>query len=135
MSSEAAPHDVDAFVGARIRSLRLAGKVSQEALASALGLSFQQVQKYEKGKNRVSASKLFEIAGALDVPVAELFPSREGGDPAAAELRVLDAEILRSVSAVPEIAQVHRLPGQARRAIGALIAVFLHGLDEATDAA
>jgi transcriptional regulator with XRE-family HTH domain len=67
----------DRHIGARIRALRLETGTSQEALASAIGVSFQQVQKYEKGVNRVAASTLMDIARALGVGVEALYP-REG---------------------------------------------------------
>src|ERR1700749_3490946 len=69
----AGPNPVDRHVGARIRMRRRIQGVSQEKLADALGLTFQQVQKYERGANRVSASKLYEIAAALKAPVAYFF--------------------------------------------------------------
>jgi transcriptional regulator with XRE-family HTH domain len=68
-----APNPVDLHVGARIRMRRRMQAVSQEKLAEALGLTFQQVQKYERGANRVSASKLYEIAAALKTPIAYFF--------------------------------------------------------------
>ncbi|MGH6957704.1 MAG: helix-turn-helix domain-containing protein [Caulobacteraceae bacterium] len=68
-----APNPVDLHVGARIRLRRRLQGVSQDALAEALGLTFQQVQKYERGANRVSASKLYEIAAALRAPVSYFF--------------------------------------------------------------
>jgi len=64
---------IDIAVGARIRLLRKVRGLSQQALAEAAGVTFQQIQKYERGANRVSASMLARIAKALDVPVAELF--------------------------------------------------------------
>ncbi|HZZ36490.1 MAG TPA: helix-turn-helix transcriptional regulator [Caulobacteraceae bacterium] len=67
------PNPVDLHVGARVRMRRRLAGVSQEKLAEALGLTFQQVQKYERGANRVSASKLYEIAAALQTPVAFFF--------------------------------------------------------------
>ena len=66
-------HPVDRLVGRRVRLLRKCQGMSQTELANAIGLTFQQVQKYEKGTNRISASKLFEIAQALNVEVAALF--------------------------------------------------------------
>ena len=68
-----APHTVDVHVGARIRLRRRLLGMSQERLADALGLTFQQVQKYERGANRVSASKLFEIARTLQTPIEFFF--------------------------------------------------------------
>ncbi|MFI4974274.1 MAG: helix-turn-helix domain-containing protein [Caulobacterales bacterium] len=67
------PNPVDLHVGARIRMRRRLRGVSQEKLADALGLTFQQIQKYERGANRVSASKLYEIASTLQTPVAYFF--------------------------------------------------------------
>ena len=67
------PDPVDVHVGARIRTRRLLLGMNQETLANALGLTFQQVQKYEGGANRVSASRLAEIAEVLGVPIAYFF--------------------------------------------------------------
>ncbi|PHY20905.1 helix-turn-helix domain-containing protein [Caulobacter sp. BP25] len=73
------PEPVDKHVGARIRLRRKLLGLSQTHLGDALGLTFQQVQKYERGDNRVSASKLYDTAKALQVPIAYFF---EGlGDP------------------------------------------------------
>lgn len=87
------PNPVDVYVGGRIRMRRRTLGVSQERLADDLRLTFQQVQKYERGANRVSASKLYEIARSLSIPVAYFF---EGlSDPtAAAEADDRAAEIL-----------------------------------------
>jgi transcriptional regulator with XRE-family HTH domain len=67
------PTSVDAQVGASIRAHRLMAKMSQEALAQRLGVTFQQVQKYEKGTNRVGAGRLPLIAETFNVPVGSLF--------------------------------------------------------------
>ncbi len=67
------PHPVDFRVGARVRRARLALEMSQEQLADKLGLTFQQVQKYEKGKNRISCSRLVEISAALERPIPWFF--------------------------------------------------------------
>ena len=74
---------VDIHVGAQVRARRKTLGVSQEALGDALGLTFQQVQKYERGANRVSASKLFAIAKTLQVPVSYFFDGLE--DPVTGE--------------------------------------------------
>ncbi|HEY0122523.1 MAG TPA: helix-turn-helix transcriptional regulator [Rhizobium sp.] len=66
-------HPVDMYVGQQIRLARKKQRMSQEALAKCIGLTFQQIQKYEIGTNRVSASKLFEIATALQRPVSYFF--------------------------------------------------------------
>ncbi len=67
------PNPVDIHVGSRIRMRRRVMGLSQDDLASQLGLTFQQVQKYERGTNRVSASKLFGIAVVLQAPVSYFF--------------------------------------------------------------
>ncbi|MCX8666962.1 helix-turn-helix transcriptional regulator [Acetobacteraceae bacterium B3987] len=69
---------VDAHVGRRIRLLRGLRKYSQEKLAKALGITFQQVQKYERGANRVGAGRLYELAQILEVPVGFFFDELEG---------------------------------------------------------
>jgi transcriptional regulator with XRE-family HTH domain len=65
---------VDAYIGARIRERRHDLEMSQHALAKALGITFQQIQKYENGTNRISAARLFEICKALKVPLSSMFP-------------------------------------------------------------
>lgn len=77
MSEEHVPHAVDLHVGAKIRIRRKELGISQERLADTLGLTFQQVQKYERGANRVSASKLYEIAGTLQVELGYFFQGLE----------------------------------------------------------
>lgn len=72
------PHPVDKSVGLNIRRVRRERRLSQEALAAAIGLTFQQLQKYERGTNRVSCSRLCEIAQALRVEPADLLPEIEG---------------------------------------------------------
>ncbi|MBB3286497.1 MULTISPECIES: helix-turn-helix transcriptional regulator [Rhizobium] len=67
------PNPIDAYVGSRVRTRRLMLGMSQERLAEQIGVTFQQVQKYEKGTNRIGASRLQAIAGVLAVPVAFFF--------------------------------------------------------------
>lgn len=66
-------HPVDVIVGKRIRLRRSALSISQTELAERLGLTFQQIQKYERGSNRVSCSRLVELSKALDVPIVYFF--------------------------------------------------------------
>ena len=73
------PDAVDLHVGRAIRERRRAMGLSQEALGDALDLTFQQVQKYERGMNRVSASKLFKIARALRCQAGDFFPATDHG--------------------------------------------------------
>ena len=70
------PHPVDIMVGKRVRLRRLQLSLSQTELAQKLGLTFQQVQKYEKGTNRVSCSRLSEISEVLDVPITFFFSEK-----------------------------------------------------------
>ncbi len=74
--STKAPNPVDKYVGSRVRMRRIMLGMSQEKLGEALGLTFQQVQKYEKGTHRVGASRIQQISEILQVPVSFLF---EGG--------------------------------------------------------
>jgi transcriptional regulator with XRE-family HTH domain len=67
------PDPLDAMVGAKIRVFRIHRKISQTDLAEQIGVTFQQVQKYEKGTNRVGASRLARIAAVLDISVGDLF--------------------------------------------------------------
>ena len=71
--STKAPNPVDKYVGSRVRMRRIMLGMSQEKLGEALGLTFQQVQKYEKGTNRVGASRIQQISEILQVPVSFLF--------------------------------------------------------------
>jgi transcriptional regulator with XRE-family HTH domain len=68
-----APNPIDKHVGSRVRMRRMMLSMSQEKLGDALGLTFQQVQKYEKGTNRIGASRLQQIANILQVPVSFFF--------------------------------------------------------------
>ncbi len=67
------PHPTDVHVGRKVREARAARSMSQEQLGKKLGISFQQVQKYEKGTNRIGASRLYEISQHLQTPVSYFF--------------------------------------------------------------
>ena len=115
--AQRSPNPVDLHVGGRVRMRRKVLGVSQERLAEALGLTFQQVQKYERGANRVSASKLYEIARFLSAPIAYFFeglsdPAAPGGagvDDSGAEQFVheflMTPEGLELAAAFPKIAR------------------------------
>jgi len=103
---EALADPIDVAVGARIRLLRKLRGLSQQALAESAGVTFQQIQKYERGSNRVSASMLSRIAGALDTPVAEMFGEAGSASGAIDEVSALLAEpgaleLLRAYTALP----------------------------------
>ena len=74
--------DIDRIVGVRIRTLRKAKGLSQTELGAAAGVTFQQIQKYETGKNRVVAGRLQEFANVLGVPLSALFGEAESTDQA-----------------------------------------------------
>ena len=82
------PKSVDIVVGKRVRLRRVAIKMSQQELAKALGITFQQVQKYEKGANRIGASRLQQISHSLQVPVSFFFE----GAPDMTGLSILSAD-------------------------------------------
>ena len=104
-TGEASIDPVDEAVGARIRLLRKRRKISQEELGKAIGVTFQQVQKYENGKNRVGASRLHLVAIALDVPISELFDGTSGtsGTSRAAKSVAFDPQALRFAEAFVKI--------------------------------
>lgn len=80
MSDKKAPNDIDRHVGSRVRMRRMLIGMSQEKLGEALGLTFQQVQKYEKGTNRISASRLQQIASSLGVTIDYLYGGSESSE-------------------------------------------------------
>jgi transcriptional regulator with XRE-family HTH domain len=92
--TEEGPDPIDRYVGGRIRGRRLGLRVSQTKLGQAIGVTFQQIQKYESGTNRVGASNLFRIAKALAVEVSFFFdglPSEERLDTGALSYGLADA--------------------------------------------
>ncbi|GAW41664.1 anaerobic benzoate catabolism transcriptional regulator [Brevundimonas sp. SH203] len=90
-----AAEPVDVFVGAQIAARRMALGLSQSALGDQVGVSFQQMQKYESGRNRISASRLHGLALALGAPIQVFFPQRAepSHDPDAAAIRAVCATI------------------------------------------
>ncbi|SDN78542.1 helix-turn-helix domain-containing protein [Ensifer sp. YR511] len=83
------PHPADQHVGRQLATIRLQSDVSQVQLAKAVGISFQQLQKYENAKNRVSASMLYEIASCLGVPVGRFFEGLPGNESASGNAPLL----------------------------------------------
>jgi transcriptional regulator with XRE-family HTH domain len=78
MASKGFPNPIDVHVGQRMRQRRTLLGMSQSVLGDAIGLTFQQVQKYERGANRVSGSRLFDLGRVLDVPIAYFFEEMPG---------------------------------------------------------
>jgi transcriptional regulator with XRE-family HTH domain len=119
---EKEPHPVDILVGARMRARRKELRISQADLGKMMGdVSFQQVQKYESGANRLSASKLFEAAKALKVQASYFFEEVRGAEDDA-ESRVEFARLL-SEPGQPELSRLYAsLPSrQKKRAVLSLI--------------
>ena len=108
------PHPIDVRVGQALRRERKAAGWSQETLAKAIGVSFQQLQKYERGSNRISASKLFDACRALGVPLPTLFGEAQS-DPQGAN----DVEDLRLAG------EIRRLSPSRRRVVSAMIDALL----------
>ena len=111
-------HPVDAHVGKRIRHRRWMIGMTQQQLADKVGIKFQQIQKYETGMNRVSASRLWDIADTLGVTIAFFFEGLAEGAQAAQAGKDMMAdkealELVRSYYAIPE-AQRRRLFDLAR---------------------
>lgn len=97
-------HPVDVTVGRRIRFRRWKLGITQAELAAEVGVRFQQIQKYETGSNRVSASRLFEIAQVLEVSIGFFFEGLEKGslDPEDALHTKETYELLRAYNSLPE---------------------------------
>lgn len=113
MSERKLPSDIDRIVGQRIRWRRRELRLTQEKLGEMLGLTFQQVQKYEKGVNRISAGRLFEMATVLGVPIEYFYEGVEeylgqerlqaAEDDEAVHAPVMNAETLDLIAAFQKI--------------------------------
>ena len=103
------PDPIDVEVGGKIKAQRRLVGMSQNTLADRLGVTFQQIQKYERGQNRISASKLCHIARSLDVSPLLLLPPEERGAASSADL------LIRSPEAAEVLAIVDSLSSQDRR--------------------
>jgi transcriptional regulator with XRE-family HTH domain len=84
------PSSVDVAVGRNVRIWRMNRGFSQAQLARRLGVTFQQVQKYETGSNRIGTSRLVMIAAILDIPIPALLEEAQGADPAGSLLALID---------------------------------------------
>ena len=122
------PRETDKHIGRRLREARLARGFSQGVLGKKLGITFQQVQKYESGANRIGGSRLWDISGVLGVPVEYFFeglsaagsipPAREGGAP----LTRRSLALAKEIDAIPDEnirLQVLRLVRAIRKGYGA----------------
>ncbi len=106
------PDPIDVMVGIKLRSLRQERRMSQTQLGEKLGITFQQVQKYERGVNRVSASMLVKAADALGVPPADLLPESK----AAPSRTAAPLDLLANVRGAGEMLEAFsRVPPRLRR--------------------
>lgn len=120
MSNERSSTAIDAYVGRRVKQRREQLGLSQERLADFLGISFQQVQKYERGFNRVGASRLFQLSEALTVPTAYFFeglePASNGVAEADASFKPLNvAELLAAPGAMELLAEYAKVNSTPQR--------------------
>jgi transcriptional regulator with XRE-family HTH domain len=119
-------HPVDVHVGKRIRHRRWLVGMTQQQLAEQVGIKFQQIQKYETGANRVSASRLWDIADALEVPVSFFFEGienqAEAGD--APKSESVPADILGDKEALDLVRSYYAIPENQRRRLFELARVL-----------
>lgn len=110
------PHPVDVHVGKRIRHRRWLAGMTQQQLAQSVGIKFQQIQKYETGANRVSASRLWDIADALDVNVSFFFEGlNQESESDAKTVAGAPADILGDKEALELIRSYYSIPENQRR--------------------
>ncbi|QBX34706.1 XRE family transcriptional regulator [Paracoccus liaowanqingii] len=113
-------HSVDVHVGKRIRHRRWMIGMTQQQLADKVGIKFQQIQKYETGMNRVSASRLWDIAQAVDVPVSFFFEGLMDSDMAG----VVEGDIFADKEALQLVRAYYGMPEAQRRQIFELARVL-----------
>ncbi|MCT4556510.1 MAG: helix-turn-helix domain-containing protein [Pelagimonas sp.] len=119
-------HPVDVHVGKRIRHRRWLVGMTQQQLAERVGIKFQQIQKYETGANRVSASRLWDIADALEVPVSFFFEGieAEGTEAPEAASDSVPADILADKEALDLVRSYYAIPENQRRRLFELARVL-----------
>lgn len=97
------PHPTDVFVGHKVREARAAKGMTQTQLGDLIGVSFQQMQKYEKGTNRIGSSRLWGISVALDVPVTYFFEGLQGaGEVNQKTLPRRTIELANQIDSIPD---------------------------------
>ncbi|MGF1501894.1 MAG: helix-turn-helix domain-containing protein [Paracoccaceae bacterium] len=106
-------HPVDTHVGQRVRQRRWMIGMTQQQLANNVGIKFQQIQKYETGANRISASRLWDIADALDVPVSFFFEGIHGDVSATAP----QGDVLTDKEALDLVRAYYAIPETQRRSL------------------
>ena len=117
-------HPVDVHVGKRIRHRRWMNGTTQQQLAEKVGIKFQQIQKYETGMNRVSASRLWDIAHALGVPVSFFFEGIEPNSAAEPQRSEMPGDILADREALELLRSYYAIPENQRRRLFELARVL-----------
>ena len=119
-------HPVDVHVGKRVRHRRWLVGMTQQQLAEKVGIKFQQIQKYETGMNRVSASRLWDIAAALSVPVSFFFEGLSDAEQAMAPEAASDVplDILKDKEALELVRSYYAIPETQRRRLFELARVL-----------
>ncbi len=118
-------HPVDVHVGKRIRHRRWLVGMTQQQLAEQVGIKFQQIQKYETGANRVSASRLWDISDALDVPVSFFFEGVDAEQTAhAGAIGAMPADLLGDKEALELVRSYYAIPENQRRRLFELARVL-----------
>ena len=108
-------HEVDVHVGKRIRHRRWMNGTTQQQLAEAVGIKFQQIQKYETGMNRVSASRLWDIAHVLGVPVSFFFDGLDSDTQTTTKAGDLPGDIMTDKEALDLLRSYYAIPENQRR--------------------
>ena len=118
-------HPVDVHVGKRVRHRRWMVAMTQQQLAEKVGIKFQQIQKYETGMNRISASRLWDIAEALTVPVGYFFEGLEGEETVAPDaIEGVPGDLLANKEALELIRSYYAIPENQRRRLFELARVL-----------
>ncbi len=117
-------HHVDVHVGKRVRHRRWLIGMTQQQLAQQVGIKFQQIQKYETGANRISASRLWDIAEALDVPVSFFFDGLEETQKSASDKKSVPADLMGDKEALDLVRSYYAIPENQRRRLFELARVL-----------
>ncbi len=117
-------HPVDAHVGKRIRHRRWMVGMTQQQLAGKVGIKFQQIQKYETGMNRVSASRLWEISESLEVPVSFFFDGIAPGVSEQTPRTTVPGDIMADKEALELVRSYYSIPENQRRRLFELARVL-----------
>lgn len=120
-------HPVDVHVGKRVRHRRWLVGMTQQQLAERVGIKFQQIQKYETGANRISASRLWDIADALEVPVSFFFEGiqdEQTVEKTADDKRMIPADLMGDKEALDLVRSYYSIPENQRRRLFELARVL-----------